>query len=145
MRAITAAAHTHGCIAGFDLAHAAGNVELQLHEWDVDFACWCSYKYLNSGPGSIAGCFVHSRHANDQRVRMAGWWGQDASVRFQMLPVHQPKAGAQGYQLSNPAVLPTICLLASLEVFALAGGVPKLRQKSLYVSYVFFVFESARF
>ncbi len=129
VRAITAAAHAQGCLAGFDLAHAAGNVELRLHEWDVDFACWCSYKYLNSGPGGIAGAFVHARHAQ-RRPALAGWWGQDASVRFQMLAEHQPRAGAQGFQLSNPAVLPTVCLLASLEVFDEAGGMRALRTKS---------------
>jgi kynureninase len=98
---------------GFDLAHAIGNVSLRLHEWGVDFAAWCSYKYLNSGPGSIAGIFVHSRHANaslHKRPRLCGWWGQTLENRFKMDAVWRMKPGAQSFQVSNPPVLPVLCL-----------------------------------
>lgn len=117
MAKITEAGHAKGCVVGFDLAHAAGNVVLQLHEWGVDFACFCTYKYLNAGPGSIAGAFVHERHHGksfDEVPRMAGWWGQDAKVRFQMKDTHQPFHSAQAWQLSNPPVFPTVALQASL-------------------------------
>src|SRR5690606_871538 len=105
MPRITRAAQSHGCTVGLDLAHAAGNVPLELHEWNVDFACWCSYKYLNSGPGAVAGCFVHERHGrNADLPRFAGWWGNDPDKRFLMhlLPEFTPRAGADGWQLSNP-------------------------------------------
>src|SRR5213079_935354 len=102
---IAAAGQKHGIVVGFDLAHAAGNVPLSLHEWDVDFAVWCSYKYLNSGPGAIAGCFVHERHgANLALPRLAGWWGNDPETRFKMNEARtfQARAGADGWQVSNP-------------------------------------------
>ncbi|MBT8401999.1 MAG: kynureninase, partial [Rhodothermia bacterium] len=102
---IVAAAHEVGAVAGFDLAHAAGNVELRLHDWDVDFAVWCMYKYLNSGPGSLSGCFIHERqYTNRNLPRLAGWWGEDLDKRFEMAGEFQPAAGAAGWQISNPNV-----------------------------------------
>ncbi len=127
---ITKAGHKRGCVVGFDLAHAAGNVPLELHDWDVDFACWCSYKYLNSGPGAIAGCFVHERHAKSFGLpRFAGWWGHDKSVRFKMGPDFHPMEGADGWQLSNPPILSFAASRASLELFREAG-MDRLREKS---------------
>jgi kynureninase len=115
---ITQAAHTQGCIVGFDMAHAAGNLRLRLHDWNVDFAVWCSYKYLNGGPGCIAGCFVHERHARKwDWPRFAGWWGHDKSSRFQMPSKFQPIPGAEGWQLSNPSILSMAALRASMEIF----------------------------
>jgi kynureninase len=129
--AITAAAHRHGILAGFDLAHAAGNVPLALHDWDVDFAAWCSYKYLNGGPGCVAGCFVHERHGvrTDPLPRMAGWWGHDKASRFAMGPDFVPIPGAEGWQLSNPPLFSLAALLASLELFS-EVGMDRLRAKS---------------
>lgn len=122
MRAITEAGHAAGAIVGFDLAHAAGNLKLQMHDWGVDFAAWCSYKYLNAGPGGVAGAFVHDRHASDFDLpRFAGWWGHDKTTRFQMGPIFQPMAGAEGWQISNPPILQMAALRASLEIFAEAG------------------------
>lgn len=122
MEAITAAAHEHGIAVGFDLAHAAGNIELKLHDWNVDFAVWCSYKYLNSGPGSVAGCFIHRRHAVDiDRFRLAGWWGHDKESRFRMPNQFQAITTAEGWQLSNPPILSMAAVRASLEVFKEAG------------------------
>jgi kynureninase len=130
MRMITAAGHEQGCVVAFDLAHAAGNLVLKLHEWDVDWAAWCSYKYLNAGPGAIAGCFVHERHgANVDLPRFAGWWGHDEATRFKMSPEFHPMQGADGWQLSNPSIFSMAPLRASLELFGEAG-MPKLREKS---------------
>ena len=130
MEAITRAGHSAGSIVGFDLAHAAGNLVLRLHEWDVDFAVWCSYKYLNAGPGSTAGCFVHERHAGRNDLpRFAGWWGQNKQNRFLMGPDFDPIPGAEGWQLSNPAILPMAVLRSSMDIFAQAG-MPALRTKS---------------
>ena len=135
MRAIAEAAHDVGAYCGFDLAHACGNALLELHDWNVDFAAWCTYKYLNSGPGAIAGLFFHSRHHDNAALhKLAGWWGQTPAVRFQMRAEHEPIRGAQSYQLSNPAVLPTVCLLASLRTFEQAGGMRALRNKSLLLT-----------
>ncbi len=131
MAAVTAAGHKKGCVVGFDLAHAAGNLQFQLHDWNVDFAVWCSYKYLNGGPGCIAGCFVHERHANDPRLpRYAGWWGHDEQTRFQMGPNFHPQSGADGWQLSNPSILSMAALRASMDIFDDAG-IANLRQKSI--------------
>jgi kynureninase len=131
MREITRVARAQGCVVGFDLAHAAGNAELELHDWGADFAVWCSYKYLNAGPGAIAGCFVHERHARDTNLpRFAGWWGHDKKTRFQMGPVFQAIEGAEGWQLSNPPILQLAALRASLELFDQAT-MPALRKKSI--------------
>ena len=130
MQAITAAGHKKGCVVGFDLAHAAGNLELHLHDWDVDFAAWCSYKYLNAGPGGIAGAFVHERHADSFDLpRFAGWWGHDKKTRFLMGPDFVPMKGAEGWQLSNPPIFQLAALRASLEIFDEAT-MPALRKKS---------------
>lgn len=125
------AARRAGAVVGLDLAHGIGNTLLNLHEWNVDFAVWCSYKYLNAGPGAIGGCFVHERHAGGvDRPRFAGWWGHDPVVRFQMGPEFHPIPGAQGWQISNPPVLSAAPLLASLEIFQRAG-IRRLREKSI--------------
>jgi kynureninase len=122
MGQITAAGHRVGAFVGFDLAHAAGNLELKMHDWGVDFAAWCSYKYLNGGPGAVGGAFVHERHANcDDLPRFAGWWGHDKATRFMMGPEFVPLAGAEGWQISNPPILQMAALRASLEIFEEAG------------------------
>ncbi|KAK3692197.1 pyridoxal phosphate-dependent transferase [Podospora appendiculata] len=140
---ITAFAHKHGIFVIWDLAHAVGNVPLSLHAWDVDAAAWCTYKYLNGGPGCIGGLFVHERNSLVSKTitdanpgegytnRLAGWWGNDKSTRFAMANKFHPVVGAAGFQLSNPSVLDITSLSASLEVFQLAGGVKELRKKSL--------------
>ena len=130
MQEITKAGHKVGAKVGFDLAHAAGNLDLQLHDWNVDFACWCSYKYLNSGPGGIAGIFVHERHAeNSELPRFSGWWGHDKETRFLMDDNFIPIKGAEGWQLSNPPIFQMASLRASLEIFEEAG-MDNLRKKS---------------
>jgi len=130
MAAITQAGHRAGAVVGFDLAHAAGNIELKLHDWDVDFAVWCSYKYLNAGPGGVAGAFVHERHANSFDLpRFAGWWGHDKETRFLMGPEFKPMPGAEGWQISNPPIFQMAALRASLEIFE-AAGMSNLRAKS---------------
>jgi kynureninase len=134
LRRITAAGHKAGCRVGFDLAHAVGNLPLQLHDSGADFAVWCNYKYMNAGPGAVAGCFVHERHAKAFDLpRLAGWWGHDKSSRFRMGPDFVPMAGAEGWQLSNPPVLGLAPLLASLDIFE-AAGMPALREKSLQLT-----------
>ncbi|HZF24991.1 MAG TPA: kynureninase [Steroidobacteraceae bacterium] len=119
---VTRGAHAAGARVGFDLAHAVGNVELRLHEWGADFACWCTYKYLNAGPGSIGGCFVHGRHAQSPELpRFAGWWGHDKARRFLMQPDFEVLAGAEGWQISNPPILSMAPLVVSLAMFREAG------------------------
>jgi kynureninase len=141
---ITAAAHKHGTVAGFDLAHSAGNVLLELNDAQVDFAVWCSYKYLNSGPGAVAGCFVHERHGRAIDLpRLAGWWGNDPATRFQMQlqPEFVPHIGAEGWQVSNPPILAMAPLRASLGLFDEAGMVA-LRAKSVWLtSYLLYLLE----
>lgn len=130
MGRITAAGHRAGAVVGFDLAHAAGNLELKMHDWGVDFAVWCSYKYLNAGPGAVAGAFVHERHAKTFDLpRFAGWWGHDKETRFLMGPDYVPIPGAEGWQISNPPILQMAALFASLEIFEEAG-MSVLREKS---------------
>ncbi len=125
------AARRSGAVVGLDLAHGIGNTLLELHDWNVDFAVWCSYKYLNAGPGAIGGCFVHERHARKFDLpRFAGWWGHDAALRFEMGPEFSPIPGAQGWQVSNPPVLSAAPLLASLDIFQQAG-IRRLREKSI--------------
>jgi kynureninase len=135
MQAITQAAQAKGCRVGFDLAHAAGNIVMQLHDWNVDFACWCSYKYLNSGPGSVAGCFVHEKHhKNKDLPRFAGWWGHDKDSRFKMENTFIPMQSAEAWQLSNPPILSLAAIRASLDTVKQAGGIRVLRKKSIQLS-----------
>ena len=129
LKEIARLGHAAGAIVGFDLAHAVGNLPLQLHDSGADFAVWCHYKYMNSGPGAVAGCFVHERHARTQRPRFAGWWGNNKGERFKMEPVFDPTPGADGWQLSNPPILGLAPLRASLDQYERAT-MPALRTKS---------------
>ena len=128
--ALTRAAHERGCVAGFDLAHGIGNLELTLHEAGADFAVWCNYKYLNAGPGGLGGAFVHERHAGRDLPRFAGWWGHDKESRFAMPAAFRAIPGAEGWQLSNPPILQLAALRASLELFD-SAGIGALRAKSV--------------
>jgi kynureninase len=131
IESITAAGHAAGAIVGWDLAHAAGNVALRMHDWDVDWAAWCSYKYLNSGPGSLAGAFVHQRHLADRTLpKFAGWWSTDPATRFRMGPTVSPVDSADSWQVSNPPILAMAPVLASLEMFD-EVGMAALRAKSI--------------
>ena len=140
MESITKAAHKAGAFAGFDLAHAAGNIKLNLHDWNADFAAWCSYKYLNSGPGGVSGIFVHEKHGNNPKTpRFAGWWGYQESTRFQMKKGFIPEPGAAGWQLSNAPVFSMIPHLASLDLFDDAGMdnlVAKQKEITAYLEFV---------
>jgi kynureninase len=144
---ITSAAQNRGCTVGIDLAHAAGNVPLALHDWNVDFAVWCSYKYLNSGPGAVAGAFVHERHATNRDLpRLAGWWGNDPATRFRMQlePEFVPVPSADAWQISNPPILSLAPLRASLSIFDEAGGMKALRAKSIKLTgYLQFLLDQA--
>ena len=144
---ITAAAQKHGCAVGIDLAHAVGNVPLHLHDWNIDFAVWCSYKYLNSGPGAVAGAFVHERHAtNPELPRLAGWWGNDPATRFQMhlLPEFVPVRSAESWAVSNPPILSMAPLRSSFAIFDEAGGMENLRSKSRQLTgYLQFLLDQA--
>ncbi len=132
LQAITVAAHQAGAYAGFDLAHAGGNVPLQLNAWGADFAAWCSYKYMNSGPGGISGIFVHEKHhANQEFDRFAGWWGYRNDTRFKMAPGFVPEVGAEGWQVSTSPILLMAAHKAALDIFERTGGVAALRQKAI--------------
>ncbi|HMX85640.1 MAG TPA: kynureninase, partial [Saprospiraceae bacterium] len=136
---MTRLAHATGAMIGFDLAHGAGNVRLSLHDVGCDFAVWCSYKYLNSGPGSLAGCFVHERHKDFDGPRLAGWWGHEKESRFRMGPDYIPIPGAEGWQLSNPPILSMAAIMASLDIFDEAGMdrlVEKSRNLTAYTEYL---------
>lgn len=134
LQKITQAAHAVGAVAGFDLAHAAGNVPLQLHDWEVDFATWCSYKYLNSGPGNVSGIFVHEKYANRPDLpRFAGWWGHSEAARFKMEKGFIPMHGADGWQLANSNVLALAAHQASLDIFEEAG-IAAIREKSIQLT-----------
>ena len=131
LEAIAKAGHTAGALVGFDLAHAAGNVPLKLHDWDADFACWCSYKYMNSGPGGISGIFVHEKHHADKTLnRFAGWWGYRKDKQFLMAPGFEPENGAEGWNVSTSPILLMALHRASLDLFEKAGGLQALRAKS---------------
>lgn len=141
MEKLTIAAHNAGALAGFDLAHAAGNVPLKLHDWNVDFAAWCTYKYINSSAGNVAGLFVHDKHGNNTDInRFGGWWGHNKERRFLMENTFEPMAGAEGWQLSNAPVMGMAILKSSLDIFQ-EVGMERLRKKSLkltaYLEYVF--------
>lgn len=140
LKEITRAGQKQGALVGFDLAHAAGNVALSLHDWNVDFACWCSYKYLNGGPGAVGGLFVHERHGkNPDTFRLAGWWGHQEAQRFKMEKGFQAEPGAAGWQLSNAPVLNMVGLHASLDIFEKAGMdliVEKSRDLTQYFAYL---------
>lgn len=148
IKEITKKGHSVGAIVGWDLAHAVGNLPLELHDWNVDFACWCNYKYMNAGPGAIAGIFVHenavspkhSTSTNDKEFgyenRLAGWWGHNAKTRFKMDSTFDPIPGAAGYQLSNPSVLNVVSLLASLRIFEQTSMLELRRKSILLTSYL---------
>jgi kynureninase len=142
IQAITKAAHKAGAYAGFDLAHAIGNVELNLHRWEVDFACWCSYKYLNSGPGGVAGAYIHEVHASDGAFpRFAGWWGYTKDTRFKMEKGFQAIPTAEGWQLSNAPVLSMAAHKASLDVFEEAGMENLHRKREMLSDYLLFIID----
>jgi len=142
MKAITQAGHSAGAIVGFDLAHAAGNVELKLHDWNVDFAAWCSYKYLNSGPGSVAGAFVHKNHHTEELPLFAGWWGHDKSTRFLMDSKFIPIPTAERWQLSNAPVLSMAACRASLDLFDEVGMPNLIKRSQELVAYLEFIVNS---
>uniref|UniRef100_UPI0037E7A3BE kynureninase n=1 Tax=Semicossyphus pulcher TaxID=241346 RepID=UPI0037E7A3BE len=133
MAAITEAGHKKGCYVGFDCAHAAGNAELKLHDWGVDFACWCSYKYINSGAGGLAGAFIHEKHKDSIKPALMGWWGHDLKTRFEMSNVMELQPGVNGFRLSNQPILLVCPLQASLEVFNMTS-MAALRRKSILLT-----------
>jgi kynureninase len=142
MQAITATAHQYGIRVGFDLAHAAGNVDLQLHDWDIDFACWCSYKYLNSGPGAVGGVFIHERyHADTTLPRLAGWWGYHKPTRFLMEKGFKAIESAEGWQLSTPSMLLYACHMAALEIVERAGWENILAKQEKLTAYLWFLLD----
>ncbi|MFY0644154.1 MAG: kynureninase [Bacteroidia bacterium] len=145
MKELTKAAHEVGALAGFDLAHAAGNIEMQLHEWDVDFAAWCTYKYLNSGPGGVSGVFVHDKHGqNPSTPRFAGWWGHKEDERFLMQKGYIPEPGAAGWQLSNAPVLSMAAHKASLEIFDEVGMEKLAKKGKVLNAYLEFIVKEAQ-
>jgi kynureninase len=140
MKTITEAGHNVGAYVGWDLAHAAGNIELHLHDWQVDFAAWCSYKYMNSGPGNASGCFIHEKHHNNSELpRFAGWWGHNKERRFKMEPNFDPIQGADGWQISNLPILSLAPYLASVELFAEIGMEALIAKRNTITSYLEFV------
>lgn len=140
MKSITEAAHRAGVVAGFDLAHAVGNVALQLHDWDVDFACWCSYKYLNSGPGGVSGVFIHEKHVGNKTMpRFAGWWGHNKAERFKMEKGFDAIPTAEGWQLSNAPILSMAAHKASLDIFAEAGMERLVAKSKLLSGYLHYL------
>ena len=139
MKAITEAGHKVGAKVGFDLAHAAGNIELHLHNWNVDFAAWCSYKYMNSGPGNASGCFVHEKHHTTNLPRFAGWWGHNKERRFKMEPQFDPVHGADGWQVSNLPILSLAPYLASVEMFAEVGMEKLIKKRNQLTAYLEFI------
>lgn len=142
IKAVTAAGHAVGANVGWDLAHAAGNIKLELHGWNVDFACWCSYKYMNSGPGNASGCFIHERHHGQNEIpRFAGWWGHNKERRFKMEPVFQPNYGANGWQISNLPVLTLAPYLASVEMFNEIGMDKLIQKRDHITSYLEFILQ----
>jgi kynureninase len=128
-----------GAYVGFDLAHAAGNIKLDLHDWNVDFAAWCSYKYMNSGPGNASGCFVHERHHQSNLPRFAGWWGHNKERRFKMEPTFDPVHGADGWQISNLPILSLAPYLASVDMFAEIGMEKLIQKRNQITSYLEFI------
>lgn len=137
---ITQAGHQAGAVVGWDLAHAAGNINLELHDWNVDFAAWCSYKYMNSGPGNASGCFVHERHHNNSELpRFAGWWGHNKERRFKMEQAFEPIHGADGWQISNLSVLSLAPYLASIELFDEIGMDALIEKRDKITSYLEFI------
>jgi kynureninase len=140
IKTITEAGHKVGAQVGWDLAHAAGNIHLQLHDWQVDFACWCSYKYMNSGPGNASGCFIHEKHHNNPELpRFAGWWGHNKERRFKMEPNFDPVHGADGWQISNLPILSLAPYLASVEMFDEVGMEALITKRDQITSYLEFV------
>jgi len=140
MKTITAAGHKQGAFVGWDLAHAAGNIHLELHNWGVDFAAWCSYKYMNSGPGNASGCFVHEKHHQDASLpRFAGWWGHNKERRFKMEPKFDPVHGADGWQISNLPILSLAPYLASVTLFAEVGMPKLIKKRNLITAYLEFI------
>ena len=140
MKTITHAGHEAGAVVGFDLAHAAGNIDLHLHEWEVDFACWCTYKYLNSGPGAVGGIYIHQKHTGNKELpRFAGWWGYEKGTRFQMEKGFKPILTAEGWQLSNAPVLSMAAHKASLDVFDEAGIEHLHEKRKMLSDYLLFI------
>ena len=139
MKEITEEAHKHNILVGFDLAHAVGNIPLSLHDWNVDFAVWCSYKYLNSGPGSVAGVFIHERHHSQDLERFAGWWGHDKESRFKMPDEFSPIKTAEGWQLSNPPILSLAAVRAALSIFDEVGMLSLVTKSKKLTSYLVFL------
>ena len=143
MNRITQAAHLAGAFAGFDLAHAIGNMPLQLHDWKVDFAVWCSYKYLNGGPGAVGGAFIHQQHGHDKTTpRMAGWWGHDQDTRFNLKGSYKPVSGAAGFQVSNAPVFNMIGLKASLDLYMQAGLPAINKKRKVMFDYMLFLLKA---
>jgi kynureninase len=142
MKTITEAGHKVGAYVGWDLAHAAGNIKLELHDWNVDFAAWCSYKYMNSGPGNASGCFIHEKHHNDRNLsRFAGWWGHNKERRFKMEPTFDPVRGAEGWQISNLPILSLAPYLASVEMFDEIGMDALIVKRNKITSYLEFILQ----